>query len=199
MAVDEGPPIPYDTLVVAAGAVTATYDVAGVAEHAFGLKSLADAYLLRNHVLRRFEAATIRRRRSTTVPSPSWWPAADRPASSWPAACTSCSRWCWPRTTPASTCGRARVVLVEMSDRLLGTFAPRLSAQALRTLRRRGVEVLLGVGVDKVEADAVHLSDGTRIPTADVGVDGGREAEPAGRRPRARRWGGVGASRWGPT
>src|SRR4051794_36167466 len=49
--------IGYDHLVIAAGAVTADYGVPGVAEHAFGLKTLADAVKLRSHVLRCFEQA----------------------------------------------------------------------------------------------------------------------------------------------
>ena len=61
---------------------------------------------------------------------------------------------------------RARIVVVEKADRLLGTFAPRLSTRAYRTLTSRGVEVMLGVGVDKVEPGAVHLSSGARIEAA---------------------------------
>ena len=38
------------------------------------------------------------------------------------------------------------------------------SARARRTLERRGVEVLLGVGVAAVDAGEVHLVDGTAIP-----------------------------------
>src|SRR5690606_28365103 len=52
---DDGPPLEYDQLVLAAGAVTATYGVPGIAEHAFGLKHLDDALALRAHVLRQFE------------------------------------------------------------------------------------------------------------------------------------------------
>src|SRR5256885_8602988 len=47
----------YTNLVVALGAVSRTLPVPGLAEHALGFKSLADAIHLRNHVLRRLEAA----------------------------------------------------------------------------------------------------------------------------------------------
>ncbi len=50
-----------------------------------------------------------------------------------------------------------------MADRLLAPFTPQSSQRALKTLRRRGVDVRLGVGVSKVESDRVHLSDGTII------------------------------------
>ena len=52
--------VPYDTLVVAAGAVSHHFDVPGVVEHAFGLKHLDDALAIRAHVLDRFERAAAR-------------------------------------------------------------------------------------------------------------------------------------------
>src|SRR2546428_2049795 len=47
----------YSNLVVALGAVSRTLPIPGLAEHALGFKSLADAIQLPNHVLRRLEAA----------------------------------------------------------------------------------------------------------------------------------------------
>ena len=47
----------YERLVVALGAVSRTLPIPGLAEYALQFKTLADAILLRNHVLRRLEAA----------------------------------------------------------------------------------------------------------------------------------------------
>src|SRR5438094_2723646 len=47
----------YENVVVAVGAVSRTLPIPGLADHALGFKSLADAIHLRNHVLRRLEAA----------------------------------------------------------------------------------------------------------------------------------------------
>ncbi|MCU0261644.1 MAG: FAD-dependent oxidoreductase, partial [Ilumatobacteraceae bacterium] len=47
----------FDHLVVAAGSVNATFGVAGVAEHAFALKTLRDALALRTHLLELYERA----------------------------------------------------------------------------------------------------------------------------------------------
>src|SRR5689334_19781083 len=47
----------YRDLVVALGAIPRTLPIPGLAEHAMGFKDLADAIALRNHVLRRLEAA----------------------------------------------------------------------------------------------------------------------------------------------
>src|SRR5437763_4811007 len=47
----------YRDLVVALGAIPRVLPIPGLAEHAMGFKDLADAIALRNHVLRRLEAA----------------------------------------------------------------------------------------------------------------------------------------------
>src|SRR5204862_7371156 len=47
----------YRDLVIALGSITRTLPIPGLAEHAVGFKTLADAIRLRNHVLRRLEAA----------------------------------------------------------------------------------------------------------------------------------------------
>src|SRR5207248_10909135 len=57
LLVREGDAIEFDYLVLAAGAVTATFGVPGVEAHAFGLKTLEDSVRLRSHVLRQFELA----------------------------------------------------------------------------------------------------------------------------------------------
>ena len=44
------------------------------------------------------------RRSSPTVCSTSSSAAAARPASRWPAVCTSCTGWCWPRTSRSCRC-----------------------------------------------------------------------------------------------
>jgi NADH dehydrogenase len=54
----------------------------------------------------------------------------------------------------------ARVILVEGSPRVLGTFAADSSAKAQRQLERLGVEVRLGKQVQAIRANEVQMSDG---------------------------------------
>ena len=49
----------YERLVVALGAISRVLPVPGLAENGKGFKDLADAIALRNHVLRRLEAAVV--------------------------------------------------------------------------------------------------------------------------------------------
>src|SRR5262249_40082340 len=63
--------VPYDHLVLALGSVTNRAMIPG-SEHAFTFKTLADAFVLRNHLIERFERADVepdpqRRRRLLTV------------------------------------------------------------------------------------------------------------------------------------
>ena len=71
-----------------------------------------------------------------------------------------------PVTYPELDLERVRVVLVEMTDRVLGPFAPRLRRYTAKQLRKRGVELRLGVAVKEVHKDGVVLSDGERLPSA---------------------------------
>jgi NADH:ubiquinone reductase (H+-translocating) len=63
---------------------------------------------------------------------------------------------------------RARIVLVELADRLLTPFDPKLSANARHSLEQRNVEVRLDQQVESVASDAVVLAGGERIPTETV-------------------------------
>jgi len=49
----------------------------------------------------------------------------------------------------------ARIVLVDMANRVLGTFAEGLSEAARKHLEQLGVEVRLGHGVDQIDQDGV--------------------------------------------
>jgi NADH dehydrogenase len=66
----------------------------------------------------------------------------------------------------------ARILLIEASDRVLGTFPPRLSASAQRALERLGVSVLLERRVLEIDGESVTVGDaqGTleRIPAGAI-------------------------------
>jgi NADH dehydrogenase len=76
---------------------------------------------------------------------------------------------------------RARVVLVEPTDRVLGAFPRSLSASARRVLARRGVEVVLGVGVARADEKSVELTDGSVVPAATLVWTAGVTASPLAR------------------
>ena len=176
--VDHGLSIPYDYLILAAGAVSSDFGVPGVAEYAIPLKTVADATRVRSTVLRRFEEAN-------TDPS-----LVDDGALTFVVA--------GGGPTGVELCGalaelftkvlakdfknldvsRAEVVLVEMTDHVLGGFSPRSQAEAKIELERRGVEVRLGVPIASVGPDKVQLDDGTVIAARTVVWAAGVKANP---------------------
>ena len=160
----DGSSLPYDRLVVAAGAVTSDFGVPGVAEHAFTLKSLPEALALRDHVLRQFEQAATDPGADPgllTFVVAGGGPTGVELAGALAELVDDVLR----RDHPRLDLRRVRIVLVEMADRLLGAFHDRSGRYALRALRRRGVEVRLGTALARAEADHVELDDGTTVPT----------------------------------
>jgi len=191
VALADGAEISYDHLVVAAGAITEDFGVPGVSEHAFGLKSLAEATMLRNEVLRRFEEGSAAPAEGSAFPAESG--SAVEPddgtlsfviAGGGPTgvelagALAELVDLVVRRDHPALDIARVRIMLVEPRDQLLGGFTARAGAAALEGLRERGVDVRLEVGLAQVAADHVILTDGEVIPTRLVVWAAGVAASP---------------------
>lgn len=177
----DGPAIDYDQLVVAAGAVTNTYGVPGVQEHAFGLKSINDALALRAHVLRQFERVSVDPSEADDGALTAVVAGGGPTGVELAGGLSELTDRVLSKDFPNLDVRRARVVLVEPTERLLGSFSPRLSDSARSTLAARGVEVVLGVGVASADDKAVTLTDGRRIPTRTLVWTAGVTASPLAR------------------
>ena len=176
--VDRGEPLSYDFLVVAAGAISADYGVPGVREHAFALKFVDDAVRLRQVLLDRFELAAA----ASCPPGPGELDVVVCGGGPTGVEMAGALRELFTRVIsrdfPSFDAARCRIVLVEAADRLLGTFSHLSSGRALRTLSRRGVEVELGTGVDRITAEGVHLVDGRFLAARTVVWAAGVKASP---------------------
>jgi NADH dehydrogenase len=73
---------------------------------------------------------------------------------------------------------KARVVIVDAGDAVLGPFSPKAHEYASKVLTERGVELKLGTKVKEITADHVVLSDGDTIDTRCVIWGGGLQAAP---------------------
>jgi NADH dehydrogenase len=190
----DGARLPYDSLVVAAGGITNDLGIPGVAEHAFGLKSLAEATQLRNHILRRFEAASSAPHHLTdgtlTFVIAGGGPTGIELAGALAELVDQVLREDHPMLEP----GHVRIVLLELTDRLLPGFTDRSHRVALERLQERGVEVLLETGAEEVTDRQVTLTSGDVLPARTLiwatGIAGvplggklGAEAGRAGRVP----------------
>ena len=168
LTVDDGEPVAFDGLVIAAGAGTNHFGVEGAAEHSLPLYSLTEAIALRNHLLDRVEHAHAHP--DDAEAALTWVIVGGGPTGvEMAGAMAELIHHVLRRDFPDLDLDHhARVVLVEMADRLLTPFAPKLSENARRTLEHRNVEVRLDVQVDAVTADRVVLAGGEEIPTHTV-------------------------------
>jgi NADH dehydrogenase FAD-containing subunit len=80
------------------------------------------------------------------------------------------------RVDPSS----ARIILIDMGPRVLGTFAESLSVAAQKRLGQLGVDVRLGHGVELIDADGVVVG-GERIMSKNVIWTAGVAPSPAGK------------------
>ena len=169
---------PFDHLVIALGAVATYFDVPGAAEHATPLYTLEDAVRVRNHVLERFEAADAEPelidRGELNFVVVGGGPTGVEMAG----ALAELFAVVFRRDYPTLPVGRARVVLVEALDSLLGPFHESSRRAALDRLRASQVEVRLGEAVAEVTADHVRLASGEVLPTRTVIWAAGVRANP---------------------
>jgi NADH dehydrogenase len=171
--------ITYRNLVVALGAIPRTFPIPGLAEHAFGFKDLADAIALRNHVLRRLEAAVAaptdahRRRELTFVFVGAGYAGVEALAELSDLARDAIGYY--PAELQATP---QHWVLVDAAPKILPEIPPRLGEYAAEQLERRGVDIRVGTTLEAIEPHAAVLSDGDRILTSTVVWTTGARANP---------------------
>jgi NADH:ubiquinone reductase (H+-translocating) len=172
----------YDHLIVAAGAVTNWYATPGAEQRGFGLKSVAEAIALRNHVLGSVERAAwtedaAERRRLLTIVLVGGGATGVELAGAFSELFRLVLRRDFPRLDLA---GEVRIVLVESTDHLLTAFRPRLRARALSAVRAKGVEVRLDTTVEEVRDEGVVVGGGELLPAATVVWTAGVHGAPLG-------------------
>ena len=172
---------PYDWLILATGSRYTYFGHADWPSRAPGLKSLDDATLIRRHTLLAFEEAEAasepapRQRLLTFVlvgAGPTGVEMAGALAELTHATLSRDFRNINPQT--------ARIVLVEAGPRVLTGFPEKLSAFAVHSLGRMGVEVLLDTPIEAIDDRGVTAKSG-RIEAANVIWCAGVEASPVAR------------------
>lgn len=158
----------YDELVLALGSTTDFRSVPGMAELAVGIRTLGDAFYLRNRALdmleeARLEADPVRRARLLTVVVVGGGSTGVEVAAELHDLMSVAARTI--NTEPPLA---PRVVLVHSRQRVLPAFGDRLAAYTARKLRRAGVELVLGTRLARVEPGRVVLADGSVIDAETV-------------------------------
>jgi NADH dehydrogenase len=153
----------YDQLIVALGSVSRTDPIPGLAEHAIGLKSLADATALRNQVLNCFDIAetvedpAMRAQYLGFVFVGAGYAGVEGLAELQDFAAQAIELY------PRCRAQGMRWVLAEARGRIMQEVPPSLSEFAERELRGRGIEVRTDTTLLELSAGAAKLSGGETV------------------------------------
>jgi NADH dehydrogenase len=170
---DKGLVIPYETLIIAGGSRYSYFGHDEWRPFALEIKSLESALGVRRRIFTAFEAAEIeqdpkRREAWLTFVVVGGGPTGVEMAGQ----IAELARDTLSRDFHSVDPRRARILLVEASERLLPTFLPRLSTRAAYTLERLGVTVLLDTSVVDLDEQSVVSKgpDGksTHVPTRTI-------------------------------
>jgi NADH:ubiquinone reductase (H+-translocating) len=170
--------MPYDQLLLALGSTSRVLPVPGLAQHAVGFKSLADAIFLRNHVVETLEEANAtedpRRREEllTYVFVGGGYAGLEALAELQDFAADAMDSY------PRARLHGMRWVLVEAADRVLPEIDAELAEYALRELRGRGIDIRLQTTLEEVTGESARLSTGEVLPTRTVVWTAGVKAQP---------------------
>jgi NADH dehydrogenase len=164
------PSIPYDSLIVAGGSRYSYFGHEDWQAVAPEVKSLESALMMRGRILSAFEAAEWepdpgRRQAWLTFVVVGGGPTGVEMAGQIGEIARDTLRSDFRSIDPR----RARILLVEMADRVLTSFPPKLSARAARSLEQLGVTPLVGHTVTGMDEHGVTIDSG----------DGGAERVPA--------------------
>jgi len=152
--------LPYDHLVVGLGAATNEALIPGSAS-AMTFKSMADALLLRNHVIECFERAdaartSAARRRCLTIVVIGGGLVGVELLGELTAFADDVLRY-----YPSIRREELSFHLFEAGPRILPEIDPSLAEVAVRVLRRRGVDLRVSAPVQAIESDRIRLADET--------------------------------------
>jgi NADH dehydrogenase len=174
---EEMAPLAYDYLVLALGAEVNFFGTAGT-EHAFPMYTLIDALRLKEHVLRKWEAADREQALvddgALNVVVVGGGPTGVESAG----AMGELYRSEFAKDYPAIPQDKARITLVEASPELFGMFKPNLRAYAKEALTKRGVDVLVGEAVDSIAPTEVTLKSGKVLQAHTLVWGAGLQAHP---------------------
>jgi NADH dehydrogenase len=153
----------FEQAVLALGSISRVLPIPGLAEHGLGFKDLADAIHLRNHVLRRLEAATMEADRSRAEAHLTFvFVGAGYAGVEALGELSDLVRDAL-RHYPELPRHRTRWVLVDAAPKILPEIPSRLGEYAAKQLTRRGVEIHTSTTLESAGKGLVVLSGGKRI------------------------------------
>ncbi len=156
--------ISWDRLVLTPGSVTRLFDVSGLTTHARGLKTTAEALYLRDHFVEQLELAnieddprTVAARRTVVVVGASY--SGTELVVQLRALADAAAK------QMGFNASDVKFLLLDTAKQVMPEVGEKLGNAAQKVLRRRGIDVRLGITLKEAHADHVVLSDDSRVDT----------------------------------
>ncbi|RJN32035.1 NAD(P)/FAD-dependent oxidoreductase [Nesterenkonia natronophila] len=158
--------VPYQDIVMAAGATTRTFPIEGLAENGIGLKTIEEAMGLRNHILERLESASVmtdeaaKRRALTFAVVGGGFAGIECVAEMEDIIRAAVSQ------NPRLSQSDVRIVLVEAMGRIMPEVTEDQAVGVVEHLRGRGVEVLLNTSLGSAvdgELTLISMADKSEV------------------------------------
>ncbi|MEW1861656.1 NAD(P)/FAD-dependent oxidoreductase [Streptomyces sp. NBC_00669] len=155
---------PYDYIVLAPGSVTRTFDIPGLVDNARGMKTLAEAAFVRDHVISQLDLADASHDEAERTSRLQFVVVGGGYAGTETAAClqrlTSNAATRYPRLDPR----QIKWHLIDIAPKLMPELGDKLGLSAQKILRDRGIDISLGVSIAKAGPEEVTFTDGRVLP-----------------------------------
>ena len=169
----------YDTLVIALGGETATFGIPGIPEFTAGMKTLADAFALRNRIIEMLERAELeedreeRQAQLTFVIGGGGFSGVETAGE-----VEDFVRRVRRRYYAKIGADEPRGHIVEIGPRLLAEMPEGMGEYAADKLAKRGFQIHTDTAIKEVRVDGVVIGDGEFIPSRTVIWTGGVRPSP---------------------
>lgn len=163
--------LPYDTLVVAAGATHSYFGKDQFAEYAPGMKTVEDARYLRDGILAKFEMAEIA---TDPVERAEWLTfvvvGAGPTGVELAGQIAELAHTVLPRDYRSANTRQARIILLEGAGAVLPPFAPKLQAYTKKRLEEMGIEVRLNTLAVDMDHQSITVKGPDGLETIRAGT-----------------------------
>ena len=163
--------LPYDTLVVAAGATHSYFGKGQFAEYAPGMKTIEDARYLRDGILAKFEMAEIA---TDPVERTEWLTfvvvGAGPTGVELAGQIAELAHTVLPKDYRTADTRQARIILLEGAGAVLPPFAPKLQAYTKKRLEEMGIEVRLNTLAVDMDHQSITVQGPDGLETIRAGT-----------------------------
>ncbi len=159
----------YDYLVLAMGTTTNFFGQKNFEDHAISMKTVSDAIFIRNTVLQNFENSLLKTDNNEVSSYLNIVLVGGGPTGvELAGAFAEMKKYILPKEYPELDLSNMNIVLFEASPKLLAGMSENASVNALKYLKKMGVDVRLNTKVEDYDGTTMTIADGKSFATKTV-------------------------------